>query len=410
MDRSRLQRVTRRALLGGLAILPVVAARALADTVQASRAGPRLPPPVATVDQVLNVMEFEALARDALPPAHFGYIATGADDDLTVVRNHDAFSHYEIRARRFADVSRLDATRSVFGATWPTPIYLSAVSSQRAFHPDGELGTARAARTRSMLMMLSTVASTAVEPVTEARGAPVWQQLYPTDDWAVTEGIVRRAERAGCPAIVLTVDTMPSRNNETLTRAMKADSRTCTDCHINNSHDRIHKAPMFAGLDVSRVTTHAPPNITPVFLDHLRALVSVKLLVKGVVTGEDAALAVAHGVDGVIVSNHGGRNEETLRATLDCLPEVAAAVGGRVPVLLDGGVRRGTDVFKALALGATAVGIGRPQVWGLAAFGQPGVEAVIDILNRELLQIMRQAGTPALASITRERVIASTWR
>jgi 4-hydroxymandelate oxidase len=410
MVRSRLQRVTRRTVLGGLAILPVVAVRAIGATAQPSQAAPRTPPPVTSADQVLNVMEFEALARDILPAAHFGYIATGADDDLTVVRNHDAFSHYEIRARRFVDVSRVDATRNVFGATWPTPIYLSAVSSQRAFHPDGELGTARAARTRSMLMMLSTVASTAVEPVTEARGAPLWQQLYPTDDWAVTEGIVRRAERAGSPAIVLTVDTMPSRNNETLTRAMKADSRNCTACHINNSHDRLRKAPMFAGLDVSRATTISPPNITPAFLDQLRALVSVKLLVKGVVTGEDAALAVAHGVDGVIVSNHGGRNEETLRATLDCLPEVVAAVGGRVPVLLDGGVRRGTDVFKALALGATAVGIGRPQVWGLAAFGQPGVEAVIDILNRELLQIMRQAGTPALASITRERVIASTWR
>jgi isopentenyl diphosphate isomerase/L-lactate dehydrogenase-like FMN-dependent dehydrogenase len=410
MVRSRLQRVTRRTVLGGLAILPVVAARSIAATGQASQAVPRTPPAIASADQVLNVMEFEALARDILPPAHFGYIATGADDDLTVVRNHAVFSHYEIRARRFVDVSRLDATRTVFGSTWPTPIYLSAVSSQRAFHPDGELGTARAARTRSMLMMLSTVASMAVEPVTEARGAPVWQQLYPTDDWAVTEAIVRRAERAGAPAIVLTVDTMPSRNNETLTRAMRADTRLCTACHINNSHDRLKKAPMFAGLDVSRATTISPPNITPAFLDQLRALVSVKLLVKGVVTGEDAALAVAHGVDGVIVSNHGGRNEETLRATLDCLPEVAAAVGGRVPVLLDGGVRRGTDVFKALALGATAVGIGRPQVWGLAAFGQPGVEAVIDILNRELLQIMRQAGTPALASITREHVIASSWR
>jgi 4-hydroxymandelate oxidase len=253
-----------------------------------------------------------------------------------------------------------------------------------------------------------------VEPVTEARGAPVWQQLYPTDDWAVTQGLVRRAERAGCPAIVLTVDTHNGRNydrnNETLTRAMRTDSRTCTDCHVNNSHDPVHKAPMFTGLDVSHVTSLAPPNITPAYLDRLRTLVSEKLLVKGIVTGEDAELAVAHGVDGVIVSNHGGRNEETLRATLDCLPEIAAAVRQRVPVLLDGGVRRGTDVFKALALGATAVGIGRPQAWGLAAFGQPGVEAVIDILNRELQQIMRQAGTPTLASITREHVVPSAWR
>jgi (S)-2-hydroxy-acid oxidase len=374
----------------------------------------RAPPPILRADQVLDVMEFEGLAREALPPAHFGYIATGTDDDRTVVRNHDAFSHYEIRARRFVDVSRVDASLRVLGTAWPSPIYLSAVSSQRAFHPDAELATARAARTRSTLMMLSLVASTAVEPVTEARGAPVWQQLYPTDDWAVTEALVRRAERAGCPAIVLTVDTMIgpgyARNNETLARAMAVDSRNCADCHLNNSHDQVHKAAMFAGLDVSRVTSLAPPNITPAYLDKLRALVTVKLLVKGIVTGEDAALAVAHGADGVVVSNHGGRNEETLRATLDCLPEVAAAVGGRVPVLLDGGIRRGTDIFKALALGATAVGLGRPQAWGLAAFGQSGVEAVIDILNRELLQIMRQAGTPMLSGISRDHVVAATWR
>ena len=404
MDGSRPRRLTRRSLLGGLALLPACTARtSLVGT--AVSPGPVVPPPAAA--GLLNVMELEALAREALPPAHFGYIATGADDDLTVARNHDAFSRYEIRARRFVDVSRIDTSRSMYGAAWATPIYLSAVSSQRAFHPDAELATARAARSRSALLMLSAVTSTPVEPVAEARGAPVWQQLYPTDDWAVTQAFVKRAERAGCPAIVLTVDAMPTRNNETLARAVRADRRTCTDCHINNSHDPVRTKPMYAGLDLSRVKTHAPPYITPAYLDRLRALVSVKLLVKGIVTGEDAKIAVAHGVDGVIVSNHGGRNEETLRATIDCLPEVAGAVGGRVPVLLDGGVRRGTDVFKAIALGATAVGIGRPQVWGLAAFGQSGVEAVIDILNRELQQIMRQAGTPALASITRDHVVVS---
>ena len=403
--------VTRRTVLGGLVALPTVAARSLAaDAVPPSRAFLRPAPPVTTADQVLNVMEFEALAREALPPAHFGYIATGVDDDRTVVRNQDAYSHYEIRPHRFVDVSHIDMSLSLYGVPWATPIYLSAVSSQRAFHPDAELGTARAARTRSMLLMLSNAASTPVEPVTEARGAPLWQQLYPTDDWAITQAVVRRAERAGATAIVLTVDNFPGRNNETLKRAMQVDSRTCTDCHINNSHDPLHKAPMWAGLDLSHATTFLPMNMTAAYLDRLRALVSVKLLVKGIAIGEDAALAVAHGADGVIVSNHGGRDEESLRATFDCLPEVAAAIGGRVPVLLDGGVRRGTDVFKALALGATAVGIGRPQAWGLAAFGQSGVEAVIDILNRELAQIMRQAGTPTLASIKREHVVASTWR
>jgi isopentenyl diphosphate isomerase/L-lactate dehydrogenase-like FMN-dependent dehydrogenase len=191
---------------------------------------------------------------------------------------------------------------------------------------------------------------------------------------------------------------------------MRTDSRDCRQCHVNNSHDMWTKAPMFAGLDVSRVKTHAPDDITPRYLDRLRAIVSGKLIIKGVVTGEDAALAIDHGADGIILSNHGGRSEETLRATIDCLPEVAAAVRRRVPMLMDGGVRRGTDVFKALALGATAVGIGRPQAWGLAAFGQSGVEAVLDILNRELRTIMRQAGTPSLASMTSERVITAPQR
>jgi (S)-2-hydroxy-acid oxidase len=144
-----------------------------------------------------------------------------------------------------------------------------------------------------------------------------------------------------------------------------------------------------------------------VFLDRLRKIVKGRMMVKGIVTGEDAALAVVHGADAIIVSNHGGRNEETLRATIDCLPEIVAAVRGRVPVFVDGGIRRGTDIFKALALGATAVGIGRPQVWGLAAFGQSGVEAVIDILNRELMTIMRQAGTPTLAGITSALLVRS---
>jgi 4-hydroxymandelate oxidase len=411
MDRLRIRRVTRRAMLGGLVALPSLATRSLAaDAVPPSRAFLRPAPPVTAADQVLNVMDFEALAREALPPAHFAFLATGADDDRTVARNHDAFSHYEIRARRFADVSRIDASRTLYGTNWPSPIYLSAVSSQRAFHPDAELGTARAARTRSTLLMASTVASEAVEPITEARGGPVWQQLYATDDWSVTEGVVRRAERAGCPVIALTVDLQPGRNNETLLRAMRVDSRTCTDCHVNNSHDPLRKAPMFAGLDVSRVTAISPTSPTPAYLDRLRRLVKAKLIIKGIVTAEDARLAVEHGADGLVVSNHGGRDEETLRASIDCLPEIAAAVGGRIPVLLDGGVRRGTDVFKALALGATAVGIGRPQAWGLAAFGQSGVEAVIDILNRELVHMMRQAGTPTLAQITREHVVASGWR
>jgi isopentenyl diphosphate isomerase/L-lactate dehydrogenase-like FMN-dependent dehydrogenase len=399
--------LTRRSFLGGMSTLPALWSWALAgETAPPSVFYRRDPPPLTAAGQVLDVMGFEPLAREALPPAHFAYLATGVDDDLTVVRNHEAFAHYEIRARRFVDVSRIDTSREIFGARWPSPLYLSAVGSMRAFHPEGELAVARAARSRTSLLMLSTASSIAVEPVAAAVGAPYWQQLYPTDDWAVTTAIVRRAQAAGCSAIVLTLDShIPHRNNETLKRATLADNRPCATCHRNNSHDMWLKSPMFAGLDVSRVSGLLPSDLTPVYLDRLRAQVKVRLILKGVVTGEDAALALEHGADALIVSNHGGRNEETLRATIDCLPEVVSAVHSRVPVFLDGGVRRGTDIFKALALGATAVGIGRPQAWGLAAFGQPGVEAVIDIFNRELREIMIQAGTPAVADITGTRVL-----
>jgi 4-hydroxymandelate oxidase len=398
---------SRRLLLGGLAGVPALWAMprvgfGLANADSADD-------PVVSADKVLNVADFEGLARAKLPPAHFGYIATGADDDRTVSLNHEAYSHIEIRSRRFLDVSKLDTRRSVLGSAWKQPIYFSAVSSMRAFHPEAEIAVARAAASRDVQMMLSTGASCAVEEVIAARKAPVWQQLYATDDWHVTEAIVRRAEKAGCTAIVLTVDTFTGRNTETLARAMRHDGRDCTQCHVNGSHDMVHRAPMFAGIDVSHVTELSPSNMSGNYLERLRKLVSVKLLVKGIVTAEDATLAMRAGVDGIVVSNHGGRSEETLRSTIECLPEIVAAVAGRIPVFIDGGIRRGTDIFKALALGATAVGVGRPQAWGLAAFGQSGVEAISDILMREVRIIMRQAGTADLASINKDHVAWSKF-
>jgi 4-hydroxymandelate oxidase len=394
---------TRRLLLNGLAAAPALLglprlALGAADAV------PKADAAELTVDQVLNVAEFEGLARAKLPPAHFGYLATGADDDRTVFLNHDAYSHIEIRSRRFVDVSRLDTSCRIWGSQWKQPIYLSAVSSMRAFHPEAEAAVARAAASREFQMMLSAGSSTPLRDVIDARKAPVWQQLYATDDWKVTQAIVHRAEQAGCPAIALTVDSPPGRNSETLRRAMQHDDRVCTQCHAGGKHDMWLRAPMFAGIDVSRVTELAPASMSGDYLERVRKLVSVKFLVKGVVTAEDATQALQAGVDGIIVSNHGGRQEETLRSTIECLPEIVAAVAGRIPVFIDGGIRRGTDIFKALALGATAVGIGRPYAWGLTAFGQPGAEAVADILTRELRSIMRQAGTPDLASINKDHL------
>jgi (S)-2-hydroxy-acid oxidase len=257
--------------------------------------------------------------------------------------------------------------------------------------------------------MLSTVSSVSVEDVTAARGAPVWQQLYATDVWDVTRAIVKRAEAAGCPVLVLTVDLQPNSNRETLWRAKKIDTRDCTACHESGMTGYLHQYPMFDKLDVSKVRALHPPRMNWDFVKRLQDTMRMKLVVKGIVTREDAELAVQHGVDGLVVSNHGGRGEETLRSTIECLPEVVQACAGKVPVLVDGGVRRGTDIFKALALGANSVGVGRPPCWGLAAFGQPGVEAVLTILRSEVEGIMSQAGTPSIAKITRASV-GERWR
>jgi len=396
----------RRALLGRLATLPLLAAMpALARAVQAATPAPR-------PEDLLDVMEFEAAARAVLPPAHFGYLATGVDDDRTVGWNHDAFGLWEIRSRRMVDVSHLDTSIDLFGTRWRSPVYVSAVSSQGAFHADGEVGVARAAASRNALMMLSGFASRALDDVVRARGAPVWQQVYATSEWAATAAVVARAEQAGCPAIALTVDNMPGRNNETLLRSMKVDPRTCTDCHVHGSHDALLKAPLYAGVGLPAGAVHTPLDWSWDFVRRLRKIVTGRLVIKGIVTGEDTEACIACGADAVIVSNHGGRDEETLRSTIECLPEVVAAARGRIPVLIDGGVRRGTDVYKALALGATAVGIGRPQAWGLAAFGQAGVERVLDIFDAELRVIMRQAGSPTIAAITRDRLAPrpTIWR
>ncbi|HET8925139.1 MAG TPA: alpha-hydroxy acid oxidase [Candidatus Acidoferrum sp.] len=375
-------------------------------------------------DQALDVMDFEPIAQKNVPPAHFGYLATGVDDDATVRANRDGYSHIQIRARRLVDVEKIDTSRTIFGTKWDTPIVLSPVSAQKAFHPEGELGVAKAAGSKGHLMMLSTVSTASIEDALAASGKPVWQQLYPTNVWEVGRAIVKRAEAAGSPAIVLTVDLHDGSNRETLFRAQRVDKRECTLCHAGSYSPfgrgrtgaiaapassgfagYVARKPMFNGLDVSKVTALHPFDMNWDFVKRLRDTVTVKLLIKGIVTREDAQLAVEHGVDGLVVSNHGGRAEETLRSTIESLPEVLEGVAGKVPVIVDGGVRRGTDIFKALALGATAVGFGRPHSWGLAAFGQAGVEAVLEIFRRELRTIMRQAGTTSLDQINRNYVV-----
>ena len=355
-------------------------------------------------EQALDVMEFEAAARKALPPAHFGYLSTGVDDDGTVRANHAAYARYEIRPRRLAGAGKIATSVRLLDATWRTPLVICPVGGQRAFHPEGEIAVARAARAKEHLQILSTATNTPVEEVITARGAPVWYQLYTTDVWDVTRGLVKRAEAAGCPVVAVTVDLPSESNRETLFKSRRVDTRQCSGCHEPGFRGQAKRRPMFDGLDISKVTRLDAGEISWDFVKRLKDATTMKVFLKGIVTREDAEMAVENGVDGVIVSNHGGRAEESLRSTLESLPEVAGACAGKIPVMIDGGIRRGTDIFKAMALGATAVGIGRPYAWGLAAFGQPGVEAVLDILTRELVTVMKQAGTTSIGQITKNSV------
>jgi len=369
---------------------------------------------IASAADALDVFDFEPVAKKKLPPAHWGYLATGTDDDATIRANREGYAHWDLRARRLVDVSRIDPSVRILGVDWPTPIVINPVGSQRAFHPEGELAVARAARVKNHLQVLSTVATTSIEDCIAARGAPVWFQLYHQEDWNQTKQMVKRAEHAGAPVVVFTVDLIGGSNRETMVRSRATDTRTCTNCHlggapmpgatgrVNELRDNRRK-PAIADL---KPDTPSPEVGTPTWdwVKRLQDSTSMKVFIKGIVTREDAELAMHQGINGIFVSNHGGRAENSTRATVLTLPEVVAGVRGRSPVILDGGIRRGTDIFKGLALGATATGIGRPYIWGLASFGQEGVETVLAILRKEFEMTMRQMGTVAVKKISREHL------
>ena len=283
----------------------------------------------------------------------------------------------------------------VFGAKWDTPFYLSAVGGQMMFHPDGEVATARAARAKQTVQMLSTQSSFSVEDVGKALGTPPWYQLYIPAKWDSTEKLVRRVEAAGCSVLVWTVDLLAGRNTETVHALVRASTAAIAIPATPAASSRCSQ-----GID----GTLNPSAATWDWIDRLKKMTRMKLVIKGLDSREDAKMALEHGADGIVVSNHGGRATETLRPTIECLPEVVDAVGGRIPVFVDGGFRRGTDVYKALALGARAVGLGRAYIYGLTTFGQAGVEQVLDLMRTELDRTMKQCGTPTIASITKASV------
>ena len=345
----------------------------------------------------INVFDFEPVMRQNVPPAHFGYMASGIDDEVTLRANREDFLKFQLRPRRLVDVSKVDMSVNILGTTYPTPIVLAPVGGQKAFHADGEIATARAAKAGNHLMILSTQTTSSVEDVTAARGAPVWYQLYATNKWDVAKGMVTRAEKAGCPVVAVTVDRSGGRNQETLFRLERTDTRDCKTCHDRSSlQANMKRRSMYEGLDLSGLTHTQASAMTWDFLKRLRDTTKMKIVLKGILAHEDAVLAVENGMDGIIVSNHGARSEDSGRSTIDALPEIVQAVKGRMPVLVDSGFRRGTDIAKALCMGAQAVCVGRPYIWGLGAFGQPGVERVLELLRIELHAIMQQLGAPTV--------------
>lgn len=347
--------------------------------------------------EVINVFEMQQIASENVPPAHWGYLSSGTDGDGTLHANQTGYSRFQIRPRRLVNVAEIDTKVNFLGAQANSPIFLSPIGSCGAFHKDAETGAARASAAKDTMMIISTQASDPIEQVMEARdGKGLWYQLYSTNVWENTVAMLQRAERAGCTTVCFTIDLPGGRNVETQTLFTRKDTRFCEECHYTGKIK-----PMFEGLAQSGLVD---PALTWEVIGRMKDVTKMNVMVKGLEVGEDAEAAVRAGADGIIVSNHGGRATDTGRGTIECLPEVVKAVNGRVPVMVDGGIRRGTDVFKALALGATAVGIGRPYCWGLGAFGQAGVERVIDLLNREFAICMRGSGTTSLEAITGEYV------
>ncbi len=352
-----------------------------------------------------TVAEFEAVARERLDPAHYDYFAGGAQDEITLRENETAFRKLRLVPRVLRGSDKRDLSLTLLGTPSSMPILVAPTAFHRLAHRDGELATARAAARAGTIMIVSMASTTAIEDIAaaarEVTPEPgLWFQLYLQPDLEFTEAIVRRAEAAGVRAFVVTVDSPVLGRRERDDRNAFHDLppglavenlRNIGENRSGGNASHVRDIVMSAGLNWDDIAW-------------LRSKTKLPVLIKGVLHAEDARLAVHHGVAGIVVSNHGGRQLDTVPATIDVLPEIAAAVGGTVPVLLDGGIRRGTDVVKALALGADAVGVGRPVVWGLAAGGREGVSEVLELLRADFDQALALCGGRHPGDLTPDQV------
>lgn len=346
-----------------------------------------------TLARMLNLDDVEARARELMPEAVYNFVAGGAADEITIRWNRERFMDLKLKQRVLKDLSGLDPSVTLFGQKMPMPILLAPTAGHRYTHPEGEIATARGAGAVGATMVLSSGTHTSIEDVMAVARAPVWYQLYVMKDRAITAALVERAQLAGATALCVTVDSP-------LDGARYRQQRVKLEIPPGVTYP--HLAGVREPTSIQTLDTVIPANLTWKDIEWLRSMTRVPLLLKGIMSGADALDGIAAGADGIIVSNHGGRCLDTLPATIEVLPEIIGAVNGRVPVMVDGGIRRGTDVVKALALGAAAVHIGRPYVYGLAVGGAAGVEHVLKLLRQELLIAMALLGCPNIPSITRD--------
>ncbi len=342
------------------------------------------------LDALLNLDEIELAAQAKLPPAVYSFLAGGAADELTTRWNREKYRDLRLQQRILRDLSGLDCSTTLLGKKMPMPLLLAPTSGHKLSHPEGEIATVRGAGEVGVTMVLSSGSTTSIEDVKAAASAPLWFQLYVFKDRTLSRALVDRVQAAGAEALCVTVDS-------------PLDGPRNRQYHLPASLPPGVSYPHYVGLtepgSIQTLDKVIPANLLWKDIEWLRSATRVPLLLKGVMNPEDAEMAIKLGADGIIVSNHGGRCLDTQPATIEALPRIVQAVAGRVPVIVDGGIRRGTDIVKALALGASAVQIGRPYVYGLAVGGSAGVARVIKILRQELLMAMSLLGRPTIASI-----------
>lgn len=346
---------------------------------------------------IAALTDYEPYARHRMGENAWAYIEGGAADELTLRWNADAYARLRLNGRALPDVRDVDTRVTLFGQDFDHPILLAPVAHQTLVHPDGETATALGAAAMGAGMVVSTQAGVALEEVAAQPGARLWFQLYVNPDRGFTGELVRRAEAAGYRALVITVDAPVSLRN----REQRAGFRLPPGVEAVNLRGQPPPPSPTTGDERDALRALLAGAAGWADIDWLRSFTKLPILLKGIMTAEDAERAAAHGADGIVVSNHGGRVLDTLPATIEALPVIAGRVGGRVPLLVDGGIRRGTDVVKALALGASAVLIGRPYVYALAVGGAVGVAHALKILRTELEVAMVLTGCASLAAIDR---------